>query len=84
MYILRELSRRIPNLWIRVFDNDGEFLLVEAAKVLPNWLSPEIELQPSMDSWVPIIHHPSERRARRRRTQASFGRQGSRVPQTAA
>ncbi|RGP63297.1 hypothetical protein FLONG3_9950 [Fusarium longipes] len=43
VYILRELSKSHPNLWIRVFDTDGEFLLVEAANVLPRWLSPEID-----------------------------------------
>ncbi|KAF5677247.1 hypothetical protein FHETE_1759 [Fusarium heterosporum] len=43
VYILRELSKLHPDLWIRVFDTDGEFLLVEAANVLPRWLSPEID-----------------------------------------
>ncbi|CVK86664.1 related to sgt1 protein [Fusarium mangiferae] len=43
VYILRELSKSQPNLWIRVFDTDGEFLLVEAANVLPRWLNPEID-----------------------------------------
>ncbi|KAK0724777.1 SGT1 protein-domain-containing protein [Lasiosphaeris hirsuta] len=41
VYLLRELSKSFPQLWIRVSDSDGEFLLVEAAKVLPKWLSPE-------------------------------------------
>ncbi|KAK4185293.1 SGT1 protein-domain-containing protein [Podospora australis] len=41
VYLLRELSKTFPNLWIRVSDSDGEFLLIEAAKVLPKWLSPE-------------------------------------------
>ncbi|KAL6923785.1 hypothetical protein FSST1_001059 [Fusarium sambucinum] len=43
VYILRELSNSHPKLWIRVFDTDGEFLLVEAANVLPRWLNPEID-----------------------------------------
>ncbi|CAM1503698.1 Fc.00g012890.m01.CDS01 [Cosmosporella sp. VM-42] len=43
VYLLRELTRSHPNLWARVFDTDGEFLLVEAANVLPKWLSPEID-----------------------------------------
>jgi hypothetical protein len=42
VYILRELSKHSPELWIRVFDNDGEFLLIEAANVLPKWLKPDI------------------------------------------
>ncbi len=41
VYILRELSKSFPNLWVRVSDSDGEFLLIEAAKVTPKWLSPE-------------------------------------------
>ncbi|KAH6844876.1 SGT1 protein-domain-containing protein [Chaetomium sp. MPI-CAGE-AT-0009] len=41
VYLLRELSKAFPQLWIRVSDSDGEFLLIEAAKVTPKWLSPE-------------------------------------------
>lgn len=41
VYILRELTKQFPDLWVRVSDSDGEFLLVEAANVLPKWLSPE-------------------------------------------
>ena len=40
VYLLREISRAFSSLWIRVFDGDGEFLFVEAANVLPGWLSP--------------------------------------------
>lgn len=39
--MVRELTKQFPNLWARVSDSDGEFLLIEAAKVLPKWLSPE-------------------------------------------
>ncbi len=42
VYLLRELSKQFHDLWIRVYDTDGEFLLIEAAKTLPKWLSPEI------------------------------------------
>ncbi|KAK4136204.1 SGT1-domain-containing protein [Trichocladium antarcticum] len=41
VYLLRELSKSFPSLWVRVADSDGEFLLIEAAKVTPKWLSPE-------------------------------------------
>lgn len=41
--MLCELSKAHPDLWARVGDSDGEFLLVEAANVLPRWLSPEID-----------------------------------------
>ncbi|KAL7958436.1 SGT1 domain-containing protein [Trichoderma compactum] len=43
VYILCELTKAHPDLWLRVGDSDGEFLLVEAANVLPRWLSPEID-----------------------------------------
>ncbi|KAI6088217.1 SGT1-domain-containing protein [Hypoxylon rubiginosum] len=49
VYLLRELTRLFPTLWVRVFDSDGEFLLVEAANVLPKWLSPEID---SNRAWI--------------------------------
>lgn len=42
VYLLRELSKQFPEAWIRLYDTDGEFLLVEAANVLPKWLNPEI------------------------------------------
>ena len=42
VYILRELSKSFPQLWIRVLDSDGQFLLIEAANALPRWLNPEI------------------------------------------
>lgn len=41
VYILRELTKQFSSIWARVWDSDGEFLLVEAANVLPKWLSPE-------------------------------------------
>lgn len=41
VYLLWEISKAFPQLWVRVSDSDGEFLLIEAAKVLPKWLSPE-------------------------------------------
>ena len=42
VYILRELSRSFPQLWIRIEDADGQFLLIEAADALPSWLNPQI------------------------------------------
>lgn len=42
VYILRELSKIFPEIWIRVVDTDGQFLLIEAAGVIPRWLNPEI------------------------------------------
>lgn len=42
VYILYELSKKIEDLIVRVIDNDGEFLLIEAAPHLPKWAEPEI------------------------------------------
>ena len=42
VYLLRELSKDFPETWIRIVDSDGEFLLIEAANVLPRWLNPEV------------------------------------------
>jgi hypothetical protein len=42
VYMLKELSNRFPELWVKVVDTDGEFLLIEAANALPRWLNPEI------------------------------------------
>ncbi|KAJ4714559.1 putative SGT1 protein [Melia azedarach] len=41
VFLLFEISRAFPNLSIRVWDSDGEFLLIEAAFHLPRWLNPE-------------------------------------------
>ena len=42
VYILRELSKQFPRIWISATDTDGQFLLIEAANALPRWLNPEI------------------------------------------
>ena len=42
VYILLELSKKCQDAWIRVYDTDGEFLLIEAANALPKWLNPDI------------------------------------------
>lgn len=42
VYLLRELTNRHKDIWVKVVDSDGEFLLVEAAGTLPAWLEPEV------------------------------------------
>ncbi|EUC40648.1 hypothetical protein COCMIDRAFT_108246 [Bipolaris oryzae ATCC 44560] len=42
VYLLRELSKEFKDAWIRIYDSDGEFLLIEAANALPEWLTPEV------------------------------------------
>ncbi|KAF8944685.1 hypothetical protein BGZ47_003910 [Haplosporangium gracile] len=41
VHLLREITKRIPGSIARVQDNDGEFLLIEAADHIPAWLDPE-------------------------------------------
>ncbi|KAF2752113.1 SGT1-domain-containing protein, partial [Sporormia fimetaria CBS 119925] len=42
VWLLRELSKEFKDAWIRIYDTDGEFLLIEAANALPRWLNPEV------------------------------------------
>uniref|UniRef100_A0A7N0TTW0 Protein ecdysoneless homolog n=1 Tax=Kalanchoe fedtschenkoi TaxID=63787 RepID=A0A7N0TTW0_KALFE len=41
VFLLYEISRRFRNVSVRVWDTDGEFLLIEAAFYLPRWIDPE-------------------------------------------
>ncbi|KAM3862656.1 protein ecdysoneless homolog [Diretmus argenteus] len=41
VYLLQQITEAFPELAARVEDNDGEFLLIEAADYLPKWLNPE-------------------------------------------
>lgn len=40
VYLVQELTRRFARLVATVCDNDGEVLLIEAAEVIPRWLTP--------------------------------------------
>ncbi|XP_020777037.1 protein ecdysoneless homolog [Boleophthalmus pectinirostris] len=41
VYLLQQITEAFPELAARVEDNDGEFLLIEAADYLPKWLNPD-------------------------------------------
>ncbi|ERL94349.1 protein ecdysoneless [Dendroctonus ponderosae] len=41
VFLLQQITKEIPGVVARVFDSDGEFLLIEAADFLPNWANPE-------------------------------------------
>ncbi|CAK9779392.1 hypothetical protein CC85DRAFT_288640 [Cutaneotrichosporon oleaginosum] len=41
VWLLREVSRKWPDLVTSIRDSDGEFLLIEAAHALPAWVTPE-------------------------------------------
>jgi len=49
VFLLRELTRLRSDLWARVTDGDGEFLLIEAANAVPKWLNPEVD---SNRAWI--------------------------------
>ncbi|XP_040292468.1 protein ecdysoneless homolog isoform X1 [Bufo bufo] len=41
VFLIQQITKDFPELAARVEDNDGEFLLIEAADFLPKWLKPE-------------------------------------------
>ncbi|XP_059518384.1 protein ecdysoneless homolog isoform X2 [Myotis daubentonii] len=41
VYIVKQITKEFPELVARIEDNDGEFLLIEAADYLPKWLDPD-------------------------------------------
>ncbi|KAM4729685.1 protein ecdysoneless homolog [Anableps anableps] len=41
VYLLQQVTELFPELAARVKDNDGDFLLIEAADYLPKWLNPD-------------------------------------------
>lgn len=41
VYLIQQITKDFPELAASVEDNDGEFLLIEAADFLPKWLKPE-------------------------------------------
>ncbi|KAE8590831.1 hypothetical protein XENTR_v10018223 [Xenopus tropicalis] len=41
VYLIQQITKEYPELAASVEDNDGEFLLIEAADFLPKWLKPE-------------------------------------------
>lgn len=41
--MLRHITKVFPGAWARISDNDGEFLLIEGAKAVPTWLTPDTD-----------------------------------------
>ncbi|XP_054988625.1 protein ecdysoneless homolog [Sorex araneus] len=41
VYLVKQITKEFPELVARIADNDGEFLLIEAADFLPKWLDPD-------------------------------------------
>ncbi|KAJ9603647.1 hypothetical protein H2200_011833 [Cladophialophora chaetospira] len=42
VWLLRELTKKFDDLWVKLTDSDGEFLLIEASRTLPSWLEPDV------------------------------------------
>lgn len=54
-YLLRELTKKFEDLWVKVCDSDGEFLLIEASGTLPAWLEPEVadnRVSPKLSNYI--------------------------------
>ncbi|GFS97012.1 protein ecdysoneless homolog [Nephila pilipes] len=65
VYLLFYLSEKDKNLVIQIQDNDGEFLLIEAADHLPKWLNPDssenrIFIYQGALHIIPIAHSPAD------------------------
>jgi hypothetical protein len=41
VWLLQEISKKWKEAIVEIHDNDGQFLLIEAAEVLPGWLNPD-------------------------------------------
>ncbi|XP_072138776.1 protein ecdysoneless homolog [Mobula birostris] len=41
VYLIQQVTKEFPDLVASIDDDDGDFLLIEAAKYLPKWLNPE-------------------------------------------
>ena len=41
VYLLKEITKKWTDAVAGIEDDDGEFLLIEAADVLPNWVTPQ-------------------------------------------
>jgi hypothetical protein len=43
-WILYDISKNHEDIFIQVYDNEGEFLLIESWNHLPDWISPDVAL----------------------------------------
>ncbi|KAF1323907.1 Mads box transcription factor, partial [Globisporangium splendens] len=83
MWLLWEITKRNPNVLVRVQDSDGEFLLIECADVLPEWVHPEnsdgrVLMKDGALHLVPptVVKEPPQSHSRRRR-KSKAGTNGS-------
>jgi hypothetical protein len=50
-WLVRQVTQEVGGTCARAWDNDGEFLLIEAAYALPRWLKPETAGGPAAGGW---------------------------------
>ena len=65
VYLLFSITKQFPQLFATVNDNDGEFLLIEAAEYLPKWLEPDtsdnrVFIHQGSFHIIPLPNKPSE------------------------
>ncbi|NP_001267880.1 ecdysoneless homolog [Hydra vulgaris] len=65
VYLLFEISKHHKDVIIQVNDNDGDFLLIEAADFLPPWLTPansenRVFIKDGKVHFIPIPSNPAE------------------------
>uniref|UniRef100_K3WIN0 Uncharacterized protein n=1 Tax=Globisporangium ultimum (strain ATCC 200006 / CBS 805.95 / DAOM BR144) TaxID=431595 RepID=K3WIN0_GLOUD len=82
-WLLWEITKRHPNVLVRVQDSDGEFLLIECADVLPEWVHPEnsdgrVLLKDGVLHLVPptVVNEPPQSHSSRRRRKSTAGANG--------
>lgn len=57
MEIINHLTNIYPHVIGRTFDADGEFLLIEAAEVLPGWANPDTCAQRVRINFITFFAH---------------------------
>ncbi|KAF9452554.1 SGT1-domain-containing protein [Macrolepiota fuliginosa MF-IS2] len=78
VWLLREISSKW-DLAISIYDSDGEFLLIEAAEVLPSWVKPSnaenrVWIYNSRLHLIPLSHiSPPSRKRRHRKYTGNAG-----------
>ncbi|XP_064631797.1 protein ecdysoneless homolog isoform X2 [Lineus longissimus] len=65
VWLLHQITKQFPEIVAKIHDNDGEFMLIEAANELPKWLQPEtaenrIYIYRGKVHIIPVPQNPSD------------------------
>ena len=65
VFLLRNITREYPFLIASVIDNDGQFLLIESAAQLPDWVDPSnsthrVFIRAGRLHFIPLANHRDE------------------------